>query len=330
MTWRKRAPRWHDERHIWDVLSRLPNAGKRQQRSGRPSVLVRMSGHTHCFLTAGFARQAVAPNLPRVGVVPEFLMPAPGTKKPTPTLSFSLPQSDPIGGAGIVCAMPHLDAACLERAWPIICRLIGLLQVYVPRLTPRAATRGHWQHLTRVAESLVRRWLVLKACQSPWPRVRIGQRGAGSRISALALSGMTDNSPSRGRFFRLTEPEPVMPVLTYHPGATGQPGYYVLGPARGGEAGHLPRRFNPERLCRRCAALQAVIADPGAHTLRMARWLARAAARCKRQAGRRHPFGVGRPPGASRRQRRRDPERQNLLNYLNEMARDAAARYAGT
>jgi len=86
--------------------------------------------------------------------------------------------------------------------------------------------------------------------------------------------------------------------------------------------------FNSENLKRRCAALSDVIAAPERHIKRMARWLARAAARRKTRLGRMHPLRVGWPPGGSRRQRRLDPERQGTLSWLDELARQAVLRCA--
>ncbi|MEL7108423.1 MAG: hypothetical protein AAGL99_04075 [Pseudomonadota bacterium] len=241
--------------------------------------------------------------------------------------------------------MSKHDAACLQRAWPIICQLVSLLQIYVPQLRPEAPRRGHWLHLTRLAESLVRRWLVLKACESAWPEVggdgltRVIPESASALVRDLGPSqtklgpghsrgsensGMTTSNP-RPPHFRLTEPEPIMPVFTYDPVTD----CYILDYPRSRSTLELTSVFNPENLRRRCAALQAVIDDPAAHILRMARWLSRAASRRQRQACRPHPLGTGAPPGASRHQRRHDPERQNLLTYLNDLARDAVARCGG-
>ena len=47
--------------------------------------------------------------------------------------------------------MSRDDRPTLDRAWPIICQLISLLRVYVPRLAPIAPDRVKWQHLTRLA-----------------------------------------------------------------------------------------------------------------------------------------------------------------------------------
>ncbi|MEO1321942.1 MAG: hypothetical protein AAFV59_02950 [Pseudomonadota bacterium] len=93
--------------------------------------------------------------------------------------------------------------------------------------------------------------------------------------------------------------------------------------ASGGSASfEISAAFNPENLKRRCAALSAVMADPAAHTMRMARWLARQ----RTQPGRRHPTRTQGPPGASRRQRRRDPERQNMLYWIDHLAHEAVMR----
>jgi len=84
--------------------------------------------------------------------------------------------------------------------------------------------------------------------------------------------------------------------------------------------------FDPADLRRRIRALGAVVEDPSAHTLRVGRWLARAALGAKRHVRCPHPMRVGRPPGASRRQKRQDPERQSVLMELNKRAHDAVYR----
>ncbi|MEM7329891.1 MAG: hypothetical protein AAF437_14195 [Pseudomonadota bacterium] len=223
--------------------------------------------------------------------------------------------------------MSDPNRPALQRAWPIICDLIALLQIYVPRLTPDAAQRWRFLQLTRVAESLVRRWLVLKACVEGWSEVRVGTR---SRSKADVRSRVTRSAPRAAPpRFRLAEAEPRMPVWVYYPETETAPGGWWLEYARTGTAPSAlsgAHSFNPANLQRRCAALSDVMAEPDKHVRRMARWLARAADRRKTEPGRQDPLAIGPPPGASRAQKKRDPERQNMLYWLHYLAREAVMR----
>lgn len=216
--------------------------------------------------------------------------------------------------------MSNHDRACLDRAWTIIYRLISLLQVRLPTLCLN--TKDPWRllHLTRVAESMVRRWLVLQACvEGHWPTQRHY-----SKTSPPVRSHRSQTAK-----LSINERDPRSPVFIYQPEQDGEPGYYLLSHAPGSD---LPktdapaRALNLQTLKRRIDALGAVIAAPAIHVRRFARWLARAAARRKTRPCKPHPFRVGWPPGASRRQRRLDPERQNMLLYLDQLARDAVMR----
>ena len=116
-----------------------------------------------------------------------------------------------------------------------------------------------------------------------------------------------------------------MPIFIYDE----EKGYWTLTHARalaGLNALKISRVFNPENLRRRCAALSGVLMDPDLHTARMARWLVRAARRGETQSCRVHPLRVGAPPGASKRQKQTDPQRQALLSYLTHLARAAIFR----
>lgn len=85
-------------------------------------------------------------------------------------------------------------------------------------------------------------------------------------------------------------------------------------------------QFNLSNLKRRFQALADVVEDPIKHKKRMARWLARMAELRKTHLVKVHPFRVGFPPGASHALKRRDPERQSMLNYLDRLAREAVDR----
>jgi len=237
--------------------------------------------------------------------------------------------------------MPNADLSALQRAWPMISHVISLLQVRLGGLGPGAKQCWQVWHLARLAESLMRRWLMLKACTGEaWPMVRVGNPPTSAQASrpviperAPALirdpdasgtdrarlgpghfrksenSGMTRRAP----LFPLYEPERALRFLDETP----DPHASETTP---------PPLFNPETLRRRCAALSDVITAPERHIKRMARWLARAAARGKTRFGRIHPLRISWPPGSSRRQKRLDPERQGMLGYLDELARQAMVR----
>ena len=237
--------------------------------------------------------------------------------------------------------MPNADLSALQRAWPMISHVISLLHVRLGSLGATAKQRWQVLHLARLAESLMRRWLMLKACTGEaWPKVKLANPPTPATASrpviperAQALirdpdasgtdrarlgpgyfrkrenSGMTMQVP----LFALYEPERAMRFLDETPD-----------PQAAGAA--CPPVFNPENLKRRCAALNDVITAPERHIKRMARWLARAAARCKTRFGRIHPLRISWPPGSSRRLKRLDPERQGMLGYLDALARQAMVR----
>lgn len=207
--------------------------------------------------------------------------------------------------------MVNADLSALQRAWPIIGQLISLLQVRLGGLGASAKQRWQILHLTRLAESLVRRWLMLKACTgAAGPIVKVGARLGPGHFRGGENSGMTRKAP----LFAIYEPERALRFLD-----DTLPAHEPSAP---------PPVFNSENLKLRCAALSDVIAAPERHIKRMARWLARAAARRKTRLGRVHPLRVGWPPGGSRRQRRLDPERQGTLSWLDELARQAVLRCA--
>lgn len=218
------------------------------------------------------------------------------------------------------------DIPTLRRAWPIMCELIWLLQLRVAQMSPDAPNRWILSRFMRLAESLMRRWLVLNACVSgPWPCARL----VPGRSDRAPVSAPPRGTAFQTPRFRFLEPDPALQAWAFHFFAENEP----VGPwldslkqesSISGERGLPP--FNPTSLQRRIAALSAVMNDPETHTIRMARWLARAKAQREVGPGPAHPMRVGWPPGASQRQRRLDPQRQELLGWLDTKARAAVER----
>lgn len=120
-----------------------------------------------------------------------------------------------------------------------------------------------------------------------------------------------------------------MPVWVHYAATETQPGGWWLEYPRSMGAIAPPKSpiFNPVNLQRRCAALGDVMTDPDTHIARMAHCLARAAAQGKAGfAVRAAPLQPGSVPGASRQQLKRDPERQNMLSWLDYLAHQAVPR----
>ncbi|MEL7108253.1 MAG: hypothetical protein AAGL99_03215 [Pseudomonadota bacterium] len=238
--------------------------------------------------------------------------------------------------------MPRFEQACLDRAWPILCQVIAMLSVGLRDIRPGAPNLLRLRHLVRLGESMMRRWLLVTALSegmvaqsrgtSPIPQTPaqpgvhgliIANFSAGTSnpwIPAFAgIDGARENTPhsNRASLFRLFERE-----RKHH--ASAQTGPFGSGPrltwldqARHRESPvSAPLKPTLTRLNRRTAALQAVIDNPKKHVERMAKWLVRAAKTCRRI----FPLRVGDPPGASHRQRRKDPERQSVLSALNNLS----------
>lgn len=200
------------------------------------------------------------------------------------------------------------ETAALTRAWPIICHLIGLAQLHLARLSPAGNQRWRLYSMTRLAESLVRRWLVLSACQADvWVSVQ--------RTRSEPVSDATRISSPPRTHFRLAEPLPALAAWMFTPE-----------PETDSSAHQAHSPFNPARLSARIAALSAVLAAPETHIHRMTRWLARAAARQSRTPCRVVPLGIGWPSGTSRAARRRNPEWVAMVLYLDQLAHDAVRR----
>lgn len=199
----------------------------------------------------------------------------------------------------------------------MLCHLIGLAQLHLSRLSPGGGARWALYRITRLAESLVRRWLVLSAYQDgAWPEPRrAGAAGGGSGSGPEFGPEFGSVAQAPGPVFRLAERLPALAAWMFEPAPDPQ---------------SLPVRedtpFNPERLRARIAALSAVMAAPERHVRRMARWLARAAAQRARGAGRRLPLGVGWPAGTSRAAKTRDPEWVSMVLYLDQLVHEAVVR----
>lgn len=235
-------------------------------------------------------------------------------------------------------SIPDPDRPALKGAWPIICHLICLLQARTGALAAGGTTAPLWPllRLTRVAESLVRRWLVLKACVEGWPEVRVVRKRSKPPTPAQAGDYGEETEPSRNShqplsgtvWFHLAEPLPRMPVWVWQAETET---WCLVRSAPGARPSSLPVSAvpNPANLIQRCAALRHVMAHPDAHVRRMACWLARAAEQRKTGPGRTVPLCIGAAPGASKQEKRRDPERQNMLSWLDHLAREAVAKCGG-
>ena len=207
--------------------------------------------------------------------------------------------------------MPNQTEAALTRHWNILVRLILEIRLWIarPGSIPRARHR-HVLHLLRLSESLARRWLVLNAAMR---RFRINHRKtADPRKPPVELAPSQSTAPR----LRLVEPLPVI-----------RPGDYAFRPFDTQPVTGIPwARIDIKPPCQvaithRARALLDVMRRPDYHTARMARWLARAADKARTACSRYHPLGVGRPPGARRRQKK--TAEQSALWWLDRLARDS-------
>ncbi|WP_370234529.1 MULTISPECIES: hypothetical protein [Henriciella] len=177
--------------------------------------------------------------------------------------------------------MPDLHtAACLEKNWPVLAGLLGLVQrlLNAPLFTHGLKRRAYG--LLRLAESLARRLLVLRAVSLVLPALRVRPHDTAHPQTAR------DQAP-RQPAIRLVEALPGFPGpddIAAHPTAPSLP-----------EADDTPA--NPAPALARLTALQDMIDRPDHHARRMARFLKRLYAR----TGRLHPFRLRRPPGCKRR-----------------------------
>lgn len=223
--------------------------------------------------------------------------------------------------------MPNQTQAALARHWALLLALIAEIGgCGLPRFS--GAQRNQAFQLVRLAESLARRWLILKA------RVQgdTGKRRPGT--SGGKTSEKTPNKPPKKRQdksskppFRVGRPpaRPLFCLVESEPGLRAED--YSLAPIPPACAGAAPREETPVRdvavgrLKQRVAALQDVVERPAFHTARMALWLRRAAERACTAFVRLHPLRVGRPPGARRRDKTCPYQRG--LWWLDRLARDS-------
>ena len=212
---------------------------------------------------------------------------------------------------------------CLQKTWPLIVQLMAALGALLASaaVLPRAEHLGGLRRM-RLAESLVRRWLVLKACQTLRPR----------KASAASPDRPANSPPPTARsarppVFRLDDPYPGMDIgLSFAPAPLKPEADIWLRPwtVSGQTAPIAPANLTPitpqaaARLLRRAQALQDVIAHTERHIARMRRRLQRSF-----RTSRRLPLRPGTSPCADARQRRKGAPLQTALHNLNFFAREA-------
>ncbi|MEL7032952.1 MAG: hypothetical protein AAGL97_12065 [Pseudomonadota bacterium] len=217
--------------------------------------------------------------------------------------------------------MPNHEFACLNRAWSIICQIVTTLELGLAQFVSGQDKPLKLLYLARVAESMVRRWLVLSAClEGSWPTIRLSTQCPQSATSAKPNKDRNASAPK----FPLFEPERFYGPVLLPLGEVPVPRTSRTDPNQTDTQPQV--QFNLSNLKRRFQALADVVEDPIKHKKRMARWLARMAELRKTHLVKVHPFRVGFPPGASHALKRRDPERQSMLNYLDRLAREAVDR----
>ncbi len=226
---------------------------------------------------------------------------------------------------------------CLQKTWPLIERLVIEIGLIVSLLKPLArAEHLEMLRLVRLAEGLMRRWLVLSACARPLPEPRPGRAGGGfsgidmgmSSGLSLPLFRLADPEPKSkaapgadrpAEPFRLLalQDEPPVPV----PAPVQVPGAPVCT-----SADSLPSFLTPFptpsradiRLWERANALLAAMREPDKHIARMRRFLAKSLSGLGP-----FPLRLARPWGQSAKERRARPEAYAALKDLRVFTRDA-------
>ncbi|MCR9078998.1 MAG: hypothetical protein NXH78_07850 [Hyphomonadaceae bacterium] len=213
---------------------------------------------------------------------------------------------------------------CLQKTWPLIVQLMATLGTLLASaaVLPRAEHLGALRR-TRLAESLVRRWLVLKACQT----LRLRKKTATPPNRPGNPPPPTARASARPPVFRLDDPYPGMDIgLSFAPAPLKPEADIWLRPwtVSGQTAPPAPVSLTPitpqaaARLQRRAQALQDVIAHTERHIARMRRRLQRSF-----RTSRRLPLRPGTSPCADARQRRKGAPLQTALHNLNFFAREA-------
>ncbi|MEL7540894.1 MAG: hypothetical protein AAGJ51_08320 [Pseudomonadota bacterium] len=218
---------------------------------------------------------------------------------------------------------------CLQKTWPLIERLVIEINLLVSLITPLAqAEHLKVLRLVRLAEGLMRRWLVLSACARP---LKAPARGAGpfTGVSPGAERGL--GMP----LFRLADPEPKSQAA---PGvdAPAEP-FRILAlqddplvpvhcaPVCNSEEilnsfpTPIPTPSRAEiRLWERSKALLGAMREPDKHIARMRRFLAKSLSGLGP-----FPLRLHRPWGQSAKERRARPEAYAALKDLRMFTRDA-------
>ncbi|MEC7289677.1 MAG: hypothetical protein VXW22_06245 [Pseudomonadota bacterium] len=224
---------------------------------------------------------------------------------------------------------------CLQKTWPLIERRVIEIGLIVSLLKPLArAEHLEMLRLVRLAEGLMRRWLVLSACARPLPEPRPGRAGGG-------FSGIDMGMPSGLGLplFRLADPEPKSKAA---PGADrpaepfrilalqDDPPVPVPVPVPGPPvciSAEIPASFptpvpTPSRadlrLWERANALLGAMREPDKQIARMRRFLAKSLSGLGP-----FPLRLARPWGQSAKARRARPEAYAALKDLRVFTRDA-------
>ncbi len=230
---------------------------------------------------------------------------------------------------------------CLQKTWPLIERLVIEIGLIVTLIKPLArAEHLEMLRLVRLAEGLMRRWLVLSACARPLPEPRPGRAGGG-------FSGIDMGMPSGLSLplFRLADPAPKSKAA---PGADrpaepfrilalqDAPPVPVPAPVQVPiqvpdapvciSADSLPSFPTPFptpwradlRLWERANALLGAMREPDKHIARMRRFLAKSLSGLGP-----FPLRLARPWGQSAKEKRARPEAYAALKDLRVFTRDA-------
>ncbi len=214
---------------------------------------------------------------------------------------------------------------CLNKTWPLILRLVLEIAGLVAHAAPLAPP-AHFKalRLVRLAEGLMRRWLVLSACAQPLrdpspgracgvfkglpPSPPQGRDLPRFRLADPALKAATPGAASLPFRIIAFQPDPLVPAFCL-PSAAPDP------------AGPSPAA---QRLWARAQALLSVVRAPDKQIARMRRCLARGLTGLGR-----FPLRLQRPWGESARERRQRPDAYAALRDLRAFTRDALIAQVG-